>query len=316
MESCSAQDEATAGRTARAAALGADGQSALYDSPLARKMRLLAAQLEAEEIDAVANCDLGDVADDKHGEQHEGNEECPGEEMPAATMEGETLASVSASTPLAAGTGHADTALQLHTEGGGTASACSESDGLQVAVPVGDWYYIDRSGVEQGPHPLSHMRYWVETAAIPVSTPARPCTSGAFLPVGSFEAIMLGITVATGPVHGPADEALDRTSSVTKDRAKHARRPPSKRRIPAASSPTTTDTASPASAAGDRAQHLQTSVDADAVEATASVVKLEREVDAVKAAVSVVAVAPTTSQKKGGLFACCADRPKNEQRRA
>ena len=73
MESGSAQDEATAGRTARAAALGSDGQSALYDSPLARKMRLLAAELEAEEIDAVANCDLGDGADDDYGEQREGN---------------------------------------------------------------------------------------------------------------------------------------------------------------------------------------------------------------------------------------------------
>ena len=315
MESGSAQDEATAGRTARAAALGSDGQSALYDSPLARKMRLLAAELEAEEIDAVANCDLGDGADDDYGEQREGNERL-GEETPApATKEGETHAPVPASTPLVAGTGHADTALQLDTEPGGTTSPRAEADGLQVTEPVGDWYYIDRSGVEQGPHPLAHMRYWVETAAIPVSTPVRPCETGAFLPAASFEAIMLGITVAAGPVHGPADEALDRTSSVTKDRAKHARRPPSKRRIAAVSSPTAQGATSPAPAAADR-QRLQTSVGADAVEATASVVALEPEVDAVKATVSVVAVAPTTSQKNKGLCACCAGRPQNERRRA
>eukprot|EP01046_Picozoa_sp_COSAG06_P031994 COSAG06_NODE_3164_length_5749_cov_16.498407_1_plen_332_part_00 len=330
MEESGAQDEALASRTNRVAALsGADSQSVsmLYDSPLARKMRLLAAELEAEEMDVVADCDIGDVAEDQCEEKHEieGQE---GETQAAAlaTEAGEETgvrnAPILASTPLA-GTEHPDIAHCLQTDSGETASVADSvgtgADGPpQVGEPASDyWYYIDRSGVEQGPHPLAHMRYWVETAAIPMSTLVRPCATGAFLPVASFAPIVRGIAAPGGPgalLQGPADEALDRTSSVTKARAKRSRRPPSKRRVARAGGPTMQDVASPSSATADVAAdpaNIQQCLEADVVEATADVVEATGSLVAAEPA----AKEPTTSQAKKVPCACCGGRPDNGRRR-
>ncbi len=345
MEEAGAQDEVLASRTTRAAAL--------YDSPLARKMRLLAAQVEAEEaeeageageaeemMDAAAGCHPRDGSDETRGQEHA--EEGPdGNETQAAALaakQGEMRAPPPAATPLpaaaaapaatplpaaaaaaaAAAGGHADVAPRLHTGCAEPTAVSALADGLplpRAGEPASDWYYIDRSGMEQGPHPLAHMRYWVETAAIPASTLVRPCTTGAFLPAASFEPIVCGLATDVALGHGPADEALDRTSSVTKGRAKRARRPPSKRRAVAPSRLIREDMASPASTAVDP-PCLQPRVEADTVEVSDCADVVAPEADVLEMTDDIAAVDFRTSQGKRALCACCAGRPDNERRRA
>jgi hypothetical protein len=228
-----------------------------------------------------------------------------------------------AGTPLSAagagaGAGDAHVAPRLPTDCGELAAVRAGADGLplpQAGEPASGWYYIDRSGVEQGPHPLAHMRYWVETAAIPVSTLVRPCATGAFLPAASFESIVHGLATGVTPVQGPADEALDRTSSVTKGRAKRTRRPPSKRRAAAAPRPIGEDVASPASTTADPPR-LQPRAEAVAVDALDGADVFAPEADAVEPTDGVAAVERRTSQGKRAPCACCASRPENERSRA
>lgn len=91
------------------------------------------------------------------------------------------------------------------------------------------WYYIDNSGVEQGPHPLAHMRYWLEHGQIPGDTKVKDETSTPFKRADKWSEITDGITVPPLPVK-PSDEAAaseQMRASVTKGRAKRAARPPS-----------------------------------------------------------------------------------------
>ena len=134
------------------------------------------------------------------------------------------------------------------------------------------WFYIDLSGVEQGPHPLAHMRHcasipyrtvsttavnWaypgvrecllftgVEHGLVPVDTKVKPSRTAPFEAACSYPAITTGIIIPAvaatkgkaTPVAGAATEAVDRTEPpVTKRRARRAARNLPSKRAPGAS---------------------------------------------------------------------------------
>ena len=180
--------------------------AAAADSPLARKMRLLAAQLEAEAEAEAAPEPALEVLLPPAGESEMGDAQSSSENSQSAAW-----------------ADHRDPEMPTAGDHGGE--------------PVAGWYYIDRSGVEQGPYPIEHMRYWVQTAAMPASTLVKPSVAAAYQPATTFGPITDGLAVPAAQVEGPADEALDRTSSVTKHRAKRSGRRPSKRRPHAGQTP-------------------------------------------------------------------------------
>ena len=249
--------------------------AAMAESPLAQKMRLLAAEMdaqaqtEAELMDAGWTEEYDEASESTYWLNSETGETSweapvPGEpqdpaaaesttntvdavEDDAADAAGEALAPGEPQDPAAAASTSdhdntvgaveddaADAAGEALVPGepqdpAAVASASDHDNSVDAveddAADANGWYYIDRSGVQQGPHPLEHMRYWVQNGGIPASTQAKPSLGDEFSKASAFPEITDGIVV---PVIGPADEALDRTSSITKDRAKRVRRAPSR----------------------------------------------------------------------------------------